>query len=118
MADIISHARVDRDFDPRRLSGVEPVRRIVGRNGTKADVLFYDLGDERVAVKTYEPRGALVRGTLGRWLIRREAKAYVAAHGIAALPAFVGLLGPFAVATRWVDAGGVRRLCQRGIRTG
>jgi hypothetical protein len=104
MADIISHAKVDQDFDPRRLSGVEPVRRIVGRNGTKADVLFYDLGDERVAVKTYEPRGALVRGTLGRWLIRREAKAYVAAHGIVALPPFVGLLSPFAMVTRWVDA--------------
>jgi hypothetical protein len=110
MADIISHARVDKDFDPRRLSGVEPVRRIVGRNGTKADVLFYDLGDERLAVKTYEPRGALVRSTLGRWLIRREATAYVAADGIDALPPFLGLLGPLAIVTRWVDAVPLREL--------
>jgi hypothetical protein len=107
MADIISHAPnrdTDEDFDPRRLSGIEPARRIVGRNGTKADVLFYDLGDDRVAVKTYEPRGPLVRNTLGRWLIRREAAAYVAANGVDALPPFLGLLGPHALATRWVDA--------------
>lgn len=103
MADIISHAEIE-EFDPRRLSGIEPNRRIVGRNATKADVLFYDLGDERVAVKTYEPRGMLVRNTLGRWLIRREAAAYAAAHGIDALPPFLGLLGPHALATRWVDA--------------
>lgn len=100
MADIISHAALD----PIGLAGAEPIRRIVGRNGTKADVLFYDLDDDRVAVKTYAPRSALVRSTLGRWLIRREAAAYEAAEGIDALPAFLGRLGPYSLATRWVDA--------------
>jgi hypothetical protein len=104
VVDIISHAD-DRDaLDIERLSGFEPVRRIDGRNGTKADVLFYDLGDERVAVKTYAKRGALIRNTLGRWLIRREAAAYAAGVGVEALPAFLGRLGPHALATRWVDA--------------
>jgi hypothetical protein len=104
VADIISHAAGGETFDPSSISGAEPVQRIVGRNGTKADVLFYDLDGERVAVKTYAPRGALVRNSLGRWLIRREAEAYKAGEGVEALPEFLGRLGPYALATRWVDA--------------
>lgn len=104
VADIISHAAGAGVFDPASLSGVEPIRRIEGRNGTKADVLFYDVEGERVAVKTYACRGALVRNTLGRWLIRRESKAYEAAQGLDALPAFLGRIGSHAMATRWVDA--------------
>jgi len=104
VADIISHAGDGGVFDLDCLSGAEPVRRIVGRNGSKADVLFYDLDGERVAVKTYAPRSAVVRNSLGRWLIRREAAAYEAAETIEALPPFLGRLGPYALATRWVDA--------------
>ena len=104
VADIISHAAGGGAFDLGCLSGIEPVRRIVGRNGSKADILFYELDGERVAVKTYAPRSAVVRNSLGRWLIRREASAYEAASGVAALPAFLGRLGPFALVTRWVDA--------------
>ena len=103
MADIISHADEAAAFDPARLIGAEPVRRIAGRNSTKADVLFFDLGEQRVAVKSYLPRGALIRNTLGRWLIRREAAAYEAAAEVAALPAFLGRLGPCVLATEWVD---------------
>jgi len=103
VADIISHADRGR-FDPSAISGAEPVRRIVGRNGTKADVLFYELDGERVALKTYEPRGVVIRNSLGRWLVRRETRAYEAATGVDALPAFLGRLGPYALATRWVDA--------------
>ena len=104
MNDIISQADKAGALDPARLAGVEPVRRIAGRNSTKADVLFFDLGDQRVAVKSYAPRGALVRNTLGRWLIRREAAAYEAAAEVAALPAFLGRLSPYVLATEWVDA--------------
>lgn len=114
MADIISHAAGGGTFDPNSISGAEPVHRIVGRNGTKADVLFYDLDGERVAVKTYAPRGALVRNSLGRWLIRREAGAYKAGEGVEALPAFLGRLGPYALATRWVDAEPLRE--RTGVR--
>jgi hypothetical protein len=104
VADIISHVADGGGFDPGRLSGEEPVRRIVGRNGSKADVLFFELDGERVAVKTYAGRSAILRNSLGRWLIRREAAAYEAAGGIDALPTFLGRLGPHALATRWVDA--------------
>jgi tRNA A-37 threonylcarbamoyl transferase component Bud32 len=104
VADIISHAGCRGVVDPGSISEAEPVRRIVGRNGSKADVLFYELDGERVAVKTYEPRSAVVRNSLGRWLIRREAAAYEAAGAIDALPAFLGRFGPYALATRWVEA--------------
>lgn len=104
VADIISHAGSRGTFDPRSISGTDPVRRIVGRNGSKADVLFYEQDGERVAVKTYEPRNAMVRNSLGRWLIRREAAAYEAAGAIDGLPVFFGRLGPYALVTRWVDA--------------
>lgn len=102
--DIISHAG-DRDVpELERLEEHQPERRIVGRNRTKADVLFFDFGHIRVAVKTYGPRNFLIRNTLGRWLIRREAAAYEAARGAEALPTFFGRVGAHALATHWVDA--------------
>jgi tRNA A-37 threonylcarbamoyl transferase component Bud32 len=104
VADIISHTERRRGIDPGLLAESEPVRRIVGRNGTKADVLFYEIDGERVAVKTYAPRGLVVRNTLGRWLIRRETAAYRAAEGVDALPSFLGRLDSYTLATRWVDA--------------
>ena len=80
------------------------MRRIEGRNWTKADVEFHEIDGLRVAVKTYAPRNALARNTLGRWLIMLEAAAFRAVAGIDAVPEFVGRIGPFAIATRWVDA--------------
>ncbi|MDX2436871.1 MAG: hypothetical protein QNL88_07475 [Acidobacteriota bacterium] len=104
MADIISHAAGNTVFDSTVLSGLEPVRRIDGRNWTKADVEFYENDGLRIAVKTYGPRNVVARNTLGRWLIRREAAAFQAVADIEAVPGFHGRIGPFAIATRWVDA--------------
>jgi hypothetical protein len=104
VVDIISHARDGGDFDPEMLEGAVPARCIYGRNSTKADVLFFELAASRVAVKTYAARSLVIRNTLGRWLIRREAAAYLAAAGAASLPTFLGRMGPFAIATEWVDA--------------
>ena len=86
------------------LERLEPVRRLPGRNTTKADILVYRHGGLEIALKDYAGRPRLIRHTLGRWLIRREAAAYRAAHGIRGLPQFLGRLGPLALATRWVDA--------------
>jgi hypothetical protein len=36
-------------------------------------------------------------------MIRREARAYRAAEGIAGIPEFFGRVGAFALATRWID---------------
>jgi len=104
VADIISHAEAGAGFAANRLREVAPIRRIEGRNWTKADVEFYDIEGLRVAVKTYAPRNALARNTLGRWLIRREAIAFEAVAGIEAVPEFFGRIGACAIATRWVDA--------------
>lgn len=104
MADITSYAERRADFDPATFAGAVPVKKITGRNQSKADVLFFDLGNRRVAVKTYAPRNPLVRNTLGRWLIRRETIAYEAAAGVDGLPPFLGRLGAHALATEWVEA--------------
>ena len=104
MADIISHTDSPPGNPLDRLDEVEPSYRIVGRNRTKADVLFYDVEGRRIALKTYAPRGALVRSTLGRWLVGREASAYRAAGVVDGLPAFLGRPRPWAIATEWVAA--------------
>lgn len=87
-----------------RLSKLKPLRRIEGRNRTKADLVVFRDGEIHIALKDYGPRPLIVRQTLGRFLIRREAAAYRAATGLSGLPRFLGRLGPFALATEWIDA--------------
>jgi predicted Ser/Thr protein kinase len=82
----------------------KPWRRLPGRNSTKADVLLYRLDGGAVAVKDYGSRSFAVRNTVGRFLIRREARAYRAASGLPGLPRFLGRLGPFSLAMEYVDA--------------
>ena len=83
---------------------MEPVRKLPGRNRTKADILVYRSAGGEIAVKDYGPRSFLMRQLLGRYLIRREAAAYRAAAGIPGLPRFVGRIGAYALATEWVRA--------------
>jgi hypothetical protein len=118
VADIISHAGVNDRFDSEQLSGAEPVRRIVGRNPSKADVEFYELDGRRVACKTYAARNLLIRHTVGRWLIGRETAAYEAAEAVAGLPGFLGRIGPFSLATEWVDAVPLRELAGEELDDG
>ena len=87
-----------------KLSGRTPVRTLPGRNGTKADILVYEADGGRVAVKDYGSRGFLARHALGRFLVRRECRAYEAAGSVPGLAPFLGRCGPFALATRWIDA--------------
>lgn len=91
-------------IDLGALVELEPERVLFGRNRTKADVRFYRLGDRSLAVKTYAPRPAWIRHTVGRFLIRREARAYRAAADVEGLPTFYGRLGPYALATEAVPA--------------
>ncbi|HJQ99433.1 MAG TPA: hypothetical protein VJ826_14055 [Candidatus Polarisedimenticolaceae bacterium] len=87
-----------------KLAGLVPVRALHGRNGTKADVLVYETEGRRIAVKDYRARGFLVRNVIGRFLVRRECRAYEAARGAPGLPPFLGRVGPFGLATGWIDA--------------
>jgi len=84
------------------LRAIEPQRVIPGRNRTKADVLVYAVNGTELAVKDYGRRSLLIRQTLGRYLIRREAAAYRAAEGVRGLPRFFGCPTPFALATQWI----------------
>jgi len=115
VAAILSQA----DGPPRslleRLPELAPERRIVGRNRSKADVLFFDREGWRIALKTYAPRGALVRATLGRWLVAREAAAYAAAAGTGVLPSCFGRPEPWSLATCWVPGEPLRSFAVEGV---
>jgi len=86
------------------LEGASPKRRIVGRNLSKADVVVYELGGRRIAVKDYGARPFVARQTIGRWLVGRECRAYESAGVVPGLACFLGRLGRFSLATAWVDA--------------
>ena len=86
------------------LRGQRPTRRLRGRNFTKADILVYRHDGIDIAVKDYTARPWLIRNILGRWSIRRETAAYEAAGDIAGLPEFLGRLGPYTLAVRWIEA--------------
>jgi hypothetical protein len=86
-----------------RIRSLQSAKTLTGRNSTKADILFYHCGDIDVAVKDYSPRPYAIRHTLGRLMIRREAAAYRASLGLQGIPRFYGRLGPYSLATEWID---------------
>ena len=54
-----------------------------------------------MVVKDFAPRGALVRATLGRWITRREARAWRALDGHPAVPRFLGQIDALAFAVEY-----------------
>lgn len=97
-------ARSTSSLSSDALARLVPVRRLVGRNITKADVVVYDADGRRMAVKDYAARPFIARHTVGRLLVRRECRAYDAAGACPGLAPFLGRLGPFTLATLWLDA--------------
>ncbi len=87
------------DLDP---GGI--VERRSGRNRTKADLIVYRTARGSFAVKDYSPRPWPIRNTLGRWLVRRECRAYRAVAGLEGVPRFLGRVGPYALAVEWITA--------------
>ena len=79
------------------------VRRQPGRNRTKADLVVYRAPDGLIAVKDYSSRPWIVRQIIGRTMIRRETRAYTHLNGMLGLPVFRGRLGPYSLATQWID---------------
>jgi hypothetical protein len=75
-----------------------------GRNLSKASLKFYRIRGQRVALKDYGDLPFWIRNTVGRFFVRREARAYQQASGSDGLPAFHGRVGPFALALEWIDA--------------
>jgi hypothetical protein len=97
-------------LDPAWYAARTPTRVLRGRNLSKADILVYECGAGRVALKDYGRRPFLVRHTLGRWFTRREVAAYLAADGIPGIARCHGAVGPYALALGWVDATPLARL--------
>lgn len=61
------------------------------------DVLLVETDQGRAVVKDFSPRATAVRWTLGRWLIRREARVYRALDGHPAVPRLLGRLDALAL---------------------
>jgi len=87
------------ELDPRHV-----IRRLPGRNRTKADVTVYRSDHGTFVLKDYGPRGRVIRNTLGRWLVARECRAYTATAGLDGLPRWLGRPRRFALAVEWIDA--------------
>ncbi len=86
------------------LAELAPERHLPGRNLTKADILVYRVDGRRIAVKDYRARPFVVRHIVGRLLVRRECRAYEAAGSAPGLAPFLGRVGPFTLATEWIEA--------------
>ncbi len=99
-----STAKEPSSLDPGALAALTPELSIEGRNLSKADVFRYRVGGIGIALKDYGHRPFLARNTVGRLLLRRECRAYERAGAIPGLPAFLGRVGRFALATVWIDA--------------
>jgi serine/threonine protein kinase len=66
------------------------------------DVLLVEAPDGRsVVVKDFAPRGALVRATVGRWLVARELRAYRALAGHPAVPRLLGRIDALSFAVEY-----------------
>jgi len=102
-------------LDLDQLDRQQPLRRIRGRNNTKADILVYRHGTLQIALKDYRRRPWWVRLIVGRLMTRRETAAYCAAGDIPGLARFLGRLGPVSLATEWVESRSLGQLREQVV---
>jgi hypothetical protein len=77
-------------------------RTVLNRgNARNPDVLLADDGGRLVVVKDFAPRAAWVRATIGRWITRREMRAYRALAGHPAVPRLLGRIDALAFAVEY-----------------
>jgi hypothetical protein len=77
-------------------------RTVLNRgNARNPDVLLVDDGGRLVVVKDFAPRAAWVRATIGRWITRREMRAYRALAGHPAVPRLLGSIDALAFAVEY-----------------
>jgi RIO-like serine/threonine protein kinase len=89
------------DLKRRDLRGAG-VTLLHGGRSRNPDVLRVERRDRpALVVKDFAPRAWWVRATLGRWIARREARAYQALAGHPAVPAFRGWIDPLAFALEY-----------------
>ena len=77
-------------------------RAVLNRgNARNPDVLLVDDGGRLIVVKDFAPRAAWVRATIGRWITRREMRAYRALAGHPAVPRLLGRIDALAFAVEY-----------------
>jgi hypothetical protein len=94
-------ARRPRSGLPRAELAAATVEVLNRGNRRNPDVLLVEHRGERLVVKDYAPRGLWVRTLLGRWIARREARAYRALEGHPSVPRFRGWIDPLAFAVEY-----------------
>ena len=105
----------DQPLNLDRLDRQQPLRRIRGRNNTKADILVYRHGALQIALKDYRRRPWWVRISIGRVMTRRETAAYRIARGIPGVARFLGRLGPVSLATEWIESRSLGELRDKAV---
>lgn len=69
-----------------------------GRNRTKADVRLVEIDRVGIVVKDFRERSFVVRHTIGRFSLSREARAYARLEALSGIPAFYGRIDAHALA--------------------
>ncbi len=70
-------------------------------NRRNPDVTRLERAGEQWVVKDFAPRGPWVRRTIGRWVTRREARAWQALEGHPQVPGFRGMIDELAFAVEY-----------------
>jgi predicted Ser/Thr protein kinase len=105
----LRHAPVEPPLDRASLATVSTI--LLQRGGTRsADVLLVERGGQRIVVKDFGRRPRWLRETLGRWLVRRELRAYRALAGHRFVPKLIGRVDAHAFAIEYRPG---RRLSRR-----
>src|SRR5215471_3638389 len=80
-----------------------PLRFRAGRNATKADIFLWEMEGVRWILKDYASRGAWIRGTWGRMMVRREIRAYRLLRDVPGIPRLIGQIDSLAFALEFVE---------------
>ena len=74
----------------------------ISRGGVaNPDALLVEHAGVLLVVKDFAPRSAFVRATLGRWIARREQRAWAALAGHASVPRLIGEIDALAFAVEY-----------------
>ena len=80
-----------------------PLRFRAGRNSTKADIFLWEREGVRWILKDYAGKGAWVRATWGRMMVRRELRAYRLLQEVDGIPRLIGRIDSLAFALEFIE---------------
>lgn len=74
------------------------------RSPFKPEIYFLDWQDQALCIKDFSHCDALIRKTLGRWTVNKEACVLAALDGISGVPRLAGVIDGPALVTKRLDA--------------